>query len=395
MKNQHISFDDTETAFISKSNADLNRAVVLFKMISYNWLVRISPPFVNFAIWAHLPIKGLIKATIFRHFCGGESIEDCQKTIESLGKYKIGTILDYSVEGKDSETDFDNGLKQTLATVQRAKGDSSIPFSVFKPSGFVRFALLEKKNSGKTLSSEEEKEFDRFKERVNIICKTGYENNVPIYIDAEETWIQDTVDEVVRDMMMKYNKEKVMVYNTIQMYRTDRLAFLKSSYDHAVQNNYKLGFKIVRGAYMEKERDRAKKMGYTSPIQPDKVSSDRDYDLAVKFCVEHIDRMAVCAGTHNEQSCLNLVALMEEKSLPHNHPNIWFSQLYGMSDHISYNLAKKGYNVSKYVPYGPVTSVLPYLIRRAQENTSAAGQMGRELSLLTMEKQRRSKLNGK
>lgn len=395
MKNQHISFDDTETAFISKSNADLNRAVVLFKMISYNWLVRISPPFVNFAIWAHLPIKGLIKATIFRHFCGGESIEDCQKTIESLGKYKIGTILDYSVEGKDSETDFDNGLKQTLATVQRAKGDSSIPFSVFKPSGFVRFALLEKKNSGKTLSSEEEKEFDRFKERVNTICKTGYENNVPIYIDAEETWIQDTVDEVVRDMMMKYNKEKVMVYNTIQMYRTDRLAFLKSSYDHAVQNNYKLGFKIVRGAYMEKERDRAKKMGYTSPIQPDKVSSDRDYDLAVKFCVEHIDRMAVCAGTHNEQSCLNLVALMEEKSLPHNHPNIWFSQLYGMSDHISYNLAKKGYNVSKYVPYGPVTSVLPYLIRRAQENTSAAGQMGRELSLLTMEKQRRSKLNGK
>ncbi|HNP99766.1 MAG TPA: proline dehydrogenase family protein [Bacteroidia bacterium] len=390
-----MSFDDTETAFISKSNADLNRAVVLFKMISYNWLVRISPPFVNFAIWAHLPIKGLIKATIFRHFCGGESIEDCQKTIERLGKYKIGTILDYSVEGKDSETDFDNGLKQTLATVQRAKGDSSIPFSVFKPSGFVRFALLEKKNAGKTLSSEEEKEFDRFKERVNTICKTGYENNVPIYIDAEETWIQDTVDEVVRDMMMKYNKEKVMVYNTIQMYRTDRLAFLKSSYDHAVQNNYKLGFKIVRGAYMEKERDRAKKMGYTSPIQPDKVSSDRDYDLAVKFCVEHIDRMAVCAGTHNEQSCLNLVALMEEKSLPHNHPNIWFSQLYGMSDHISYNLAKKGYNVSKYVPYGPVTSVLPYLIRRAQENTSAAGQMGRELSLLTMEKQRRSKLNGK
>ena len=390
MKNQHISFDDTETAFISKSNADLNRAVVLFKMISYNWLVRMSPPFVNFAIWAHLPIKGLIKATIFRHFCGGESIDDCQRTIESLSKYHIGTILDYSVEGKESEADFDLGLKQTLATVQRAKGDSSIPFSVFKPSGFVRFALLEKKNAGKELTPAEQEEFERFKNRVNTICKTGFENNVPIYVDAEETWIQDAVDDVVREMMMKYNKEKVMVYNTIQMYRTDRLAFLKAEYEHAVANNYHTGFKIVRGAYMEKERERAKKMGYPSPIQPDKVASDRDYDAAVKFCVDHIDRMAVCAGTHNEQSCLNLVALMEEKKLPHNHPNIWFSQLYGMSDHISYNLSKKGYNVSKYVPYGPVTSVLPYLIRRAQENTSAAGQMGRELSLLMMEKKRRS-----
>ena len=390
MKNQHISFDDTETAFISKSNADLNRAVVLFKMISYNWLVRMSPPFVNFAIWAHLPIKGLIKATIFRHFCGGESIDDCQRTIESLSKFNIGTILDYSVEGKESEADFDLGLKQTLATVQRAKGDSGIPFSVFKPSGFVRFALLEKKNAGKELTPAEQEEFERFKNRVNTICKTGFENNVPIYVDAEETWIQDAVDDVVREMMMKYNKEKVMVYNTIQMYRTDRLDFLKAEYQHAVANNYHTGFKIVRGAYMEKERERAKKMGYPSPIQPDKVASDRDYDAAVKFCVDHIDRMAVCAGTHNEQSCLNLVALMEEKKLPHNHPNIWFSQLYGMSDHISYNLAKKGYNVSKYVPYGPVTSVLPYLIRRAQENTSAAGQMGRELSLLMMEKKRRS-----
>ncbi|HRH67240.1 MAG TPA: proline dehydrogenase family protein [Bacteroidia bacterium] len=390
MKNQHISFDDTETAFTSKSNADLNRAVVLFKMISYNWLVRMSPPFVNFAIWAHLPIKGLIKATIFRHFCGGESIDDCQRTIESLSKYHIGTILDYSVEGKESEADFDLGLKQTLATVQRAKGDSSIPFSVFKPSGFVRFALLEKKNAGKELTKDEQEEFERFKNRVNTICKTGFENNVPIYVDAEETWIQDAVDDVVREMMMKYNKEKVMVYNTIQMYRTDRLDFLKAEYQHAVANNYHTGFKIVRGAYMEKERERAKKMGYPTPIQPDKVASDRDYDAAVKFCVDHIDRMAVCAGTHNEQSCLNLVALMEEKKLPHNHPNIWFSQLYGMSDHISYNLAKKGYNVSKYVPYGPVTSVLPYLIRRAQENTSAAGQMGRELSLLMMEKKRRS-----
>lgn len=393
MKNYLVSFDDTETAFQSKSNADLNRAYMLFKIISFNWLVKISPPFVNFAIWSHLPIKGLIKKTIFRHFCGGESISECDATIANLSKYNIGTILDYSVEGKELEADFDNSLQQTLATVQRAKGDKRIPFSVFKPSGFVRFGLLEKKNAGQALSASEADEFNRFRERVKKICQTGFDNNVPIYIDAEETWIQDAVDELVQEMMMLFNKEKVMVYNTIQMYRTDRLSFLKSAYEHAVVNNYKAGFKIVRGAYMEKERERALKMGYTSPIQPNKESTDRDFDASLRFCIEHIDRMAVCAGTHNEQSCLFLVGLMNEFNLPANHPHVWFSQLYGMSDHISYNLSKNGFNVTKYVPYGPVTSVLPYLIRRAHENTSAAGQMGRELSLLTIEKKRRHKIS--
>lgn len=391
MENEIISFDNTQVAFAAKSDADLDRAYMLFKMISYNWLVKISPPLVNFVLWAHLPINGIICKTIFRHFCGGENIEKCQETIEKLGHYHIGTILDYSVEGKESEEEFDNGLKQTLATIYRAKGDPKIPFSVFKPTGFARFALLEKKNAGLDLTPAEKEEYIRFVGRVEAMCKTGFENNVPIFIDAEETWIQDVIDEVAREMMKRYNKEKAMVYNTIQMYRTDRLDYLRDSIAHARQNGYKLGMKIVRGAYMEKERDRAAKMNYRSPIQPDKAATDRDYDASLKMCIDNIDIVSVCCGSHNERSSLLLVQMMKEKKLPVNHDHIWFSQLYGMSDHISYNLAAAGYNVCKYVPYGPVTAVLPYLIRRAQENTSVAGQTGRELSLIITEKKRRKK----
>jgi proline dehydrogenase len=389
MKKSSISFDNTEIAFAGKSDSDLNRAYWLFKLLHYNWLVKLSPPFVKFALWSKLPVRGLIRKTVFKHFCGGENIRDCRKTIDELGKYQIGTILDYSVEGKESEEDFDAGLNQTLATIEEAKSNANVPFSVFKPSGFVRFALLEKINAKKTLTEEEQKEFQRFRNRVETICQTGFEKNVPIYIDAEQSWIQDVIDDLVRDMMMKHNKEKVMVYNTIQMYRTDRLQFLETSYDHARKNNYKLGMKIVRGAYMEIERRRASQYGYSSPIHRDKDSTDKSFDDSLRFCVANINDIAICCGTHNEQSCLLLTELMLEKGLANNHPNIWFSQLYGMSNHISYNLAKAGYNVSKYVPYGPVTSVLPYLIRRAQENTSVKGQTGRELSLILTEKKRR------
>ncbi len=391
MKNNIVSFDNTEVAFSGKSDKDLNRAYWLFKIISYNWLVRMSPPFVNTAIALHLPIKGIVKATAFRHFCGGESIEECKKTIEELGRYHIGTILDYSVEGKESEEDFELGLKETLSTIQNAKGNQNIPFCVFKPTGFARFALLEKIHAKQSLTDDEKIEFEKVKSRMQKICQAGSDNDVPLYVDAEETWIQDVVDDLVQEMMMRYNKEKVMVYNTIQLYRTDRLDFLKRSYEHAKQNNYMLGVKVVRGAYMEKERKRAKEINYTSPIYSDKISSDKAYDDALRFCVDHIDSIAFCCGTHNENSALLLTDLMLEKNLSNNHPHIWFSQLYGMSDHISYNLAKLGYNVSKYVPYGPVTSVLPYLIRRAQENTSVKGQTGRELSLILMEKKRRKK----
>jgi len=392
MQNSVVSFDDTEVAFKAKSDADLNRAYWLFRLLAYNWLVKISPPFIDFALWARLPVKGLIRATVFRHFCGGETIEKCTSTIAALAEYNIGTILDYSVEGHGSDADFDTALSQTLATIQQAKKDHRIPFSVFKPTGFGSLEMLEKKNSGQPLSPEEQRQFDSFRSRIETICQAGFDNNVPIYIDAEQTWIQDTVDEIVREMMKKFNREKVMIYNTLQMYRNDRLTFLEKSYTHAVENGYHLGLKIVRGAYMEKERKRAVEMNYPSPIQPDKTGTDAHYNEAIKFCINHLDRVAVCVGTHNENSCLLMTGLMQEKNIPNNHPHIWFSQLYGMSDHISYNLSKAGFNVSKYVPYGPVESVLPYLIRRAQENTSVAGQTSRELRLISMEKKRRAGL---
>lgn len=389
MEKAPLSFEDTATAFQAKSDADLNRAYWLFKLISFNWLVKMSPPFVNFALWAKLPVKGIIRATAFRHFCGGESIEDCKGTIQALGAYGIGTILDYSVEGKEEEEEFDKSLDQTLSTIEQARKDDHIPFSVFKPTGFARMALLEKKNSGQLLTAEEEQEYSRFKQRILRLCQAGADAGVPIYIDAEESWIQDVIDAVATEMMQRFNREKVIIFNTLQLYRHDRYNFLLKSYNHAVSNNYLLGVKLVRGAYMEKERERAQKEGYPSPIHDSKTKSDEDYNRALRFCIEHIDRISFCAGTHNEFSCLLLTELMTAHSIPHDHPHIWFSQLYGMSDHISYNLAKHGYNVSKYVPYGPVAAVLPYLIRRAQENTSVAGQTSRELLLIRRERQRR------
>jgi proline dehydrogenase len=391
MQNNTVSFEDTATAFAAKSDGDLQRAYWLFKLISYNWLVKISPPFVNTAIALRLPIKGIIRSTIFRHFCGGETIADCEKTIRHLHDFNIGTILDYSVEGKESETDFEQSLNQTLATIERAKGDAAIPFSVFKPTGIARFGLLEKKNSGTALTADEQQEYERFLYRFDSICKKGFENNVPIFVDAEESWIQDTIDEVATLMMKKYNRERVIVYNTLQLYRHDRLEYLKRSINEAKQGNYFAGFKLVRGAYMEKERARANQLNYASPIQPDKEATDRDYDQALTYAIQHIESVSICAGSHNEGSNLLLTQLMREKGLINNHPHIWFSQLYGMSDHISFNLSKAGYNVCKYVPYGPVTAVLPYLIRRAQENTSVAGQTGRELSLILTERKRRKK----
>ena len=389
MKDHLVSFDDTETAFLSKSDRDLKRAYWLFKIISFNWLVRISPPFVQFALWAKLPVKGLIRATAFRHFCGGENIESCSETIRKLAEFNIGTILDYSVEGKESEEDFDKGLIETLSTISRAKGDKNIPFCVFKPTGFARFALLEKKNAGILLTSEEEKEFDSYKKRIEKICQASFDADVPVFIDAEESWIQDVIDDTATEMMMKFNKVKPLIFNTLQMYRTGRIDYLEKCIQHAKNNKYIPGFKIVRGAYMEKERLRAAKLNIPSPIQADKAGTDNDYNAALKIIIRNLGSAALCCGTHNESSSLLLVELMETNKLPNNHKYVWFSQLYGMSDHISYNLANKGYNVCKYVPYGPVEGVLPYLIRRAQENTSVAGQTSRELNLLKTERTRR------
>lgn len=386
----NISFDNTEIAFSGMSNADLNRAYWLFKVININFLVKIGPPITTAAIKIGLPITPLIRATIFKQFCGGESITDCAKTITQLGKYNIGTILDYSVEGESTEQAFDATCEETIATVKRAKGDANIPFSVFKVTGLARFGLLEKLDAKEELSFEEKKEFERVKDRVRRICQTAYELNVRIFMDAEESWIQQTIDNLSMDMMRLFNKEKVIVYNTFQFYRHDRLQAMKDFDAQLSSENILMGVKLVRGAYMEKERKRAADMNYASPIQADKRSSDVDYDLGLAYCVEHLNRIAICAGTHNENSSAYLVDLMAKHNIAPNDERIYFSQLLGMSDNLSYNLANSGYNVAKYVPYGPVKSVLPYLFRRAQENTAIAGQMGRELGLILKEKKRRA-----
>ena len=385
-----ISFDNTEIAFQGKSKKDLNRAYWLFKLVSNNTLVKVGPALLNIALFLRFPILGLIKTTIFKHFCGGESIIDSQKTIEELSHYQIGTILDYSVEGQESEANFDVVMEETIATIERAAGDNKIPFSVFKITGVGRFALLEKVNAKQTLSENEKKEYERVKNRINTICKKAHSLSVPIFIDAEESWIQDTIDDIAIAMMHQYNKERAIVYNTLQMYRWDRLAYLKQCYADAENHKYFLGLKLVRGAYMEKERARAEKLGYASPIQKNKASTDKDYDIAIFFCVENIDRIAFCAGTHNENSSAKLTKLLVDKGIDKNDNRVYFSQLLGMSDHISYNLAFAKYNVAKYVPYGPVKEVMPYLIRRAEENTSITGQTSRELALIMKEKARRS-----
>ncbi|MEO6883240.1 MAG: proline dehydrogenase family protein [Bacteroidia bacterium] len=390
-----ISFDNTEIAFSGKTATDLNRSYWLFKMVSNMRLVKIGKSLTTFAINFHLPIKSIIKATIFKQFCGGETIAECDHTIEVLQKYKVGTILDYSVEGKKSEKDLEATTLETIATIEKAKNNSGIPFCVFKVTGIARFDLLEKYETENGLTESEKKDFEIIKNRVKRICKAAFEASVSIFIDAEESWIQKAIDDLADEMMALYNHEKAIIYNTFQLYRTDRLNFLKRSLENARSKNYFLGAKLVRGAYMEKERLRAAQKNSISPIHENKINADKDYDAALSFCVENIASISFCAGTHNEKSSMYLAQLMQEKGITLSDKRIYFSQLFGMSDHISFNLANGGYNVAKYVPYGPVKEVLPYLIRRAQENTSVKGQTGRELGLIIKEKARRKKEGSK
>ena len=336
----------------------------------------------------YFPIP-IIKATIFKQFCGGESIEDCEITISELANKNVKTILDYSVEGKQQEEVFEENLQEALRTIQKAKQHPFIPFSVIKLTGFARFELLQKMNDKKQLSEKEIAEFEKVKNRVNILCETAFNSEIPLFIDAEETWIQDPIDMLVLEMMRKYNKQKVIVYNTVQLYRWDRLAFFKHLLEIAEKENFFIGMKLVRGAYVEKERERAIKMNYKDPIQKTKEDTDKDFNLALKFCVENINRISFCCGTHNEESSQYLIDLMKQHQLAINDSRIYFAQLLGMSNHISVNLAKANFNVAKYVPYGPVKDVTPYLIRRAEENTSIAGQTGRELQLILKELERR------
>ncbi len=385
-----VSFDNLENSFSFRSNHEIRRAYWLFKAIGVPAVVKFGSNLANAALKYHIPVKGIIRKTIFRHFCGGEDINDCAFTINRLGQLGVGSILDYSVEGKEDEVEFEHSCDEILATVRRAQHDKYIPFSVFKVTGLGRFALLEKVSSKESLSSEEAAEYSRIKERVRKICEEGSQLNVRVFIDAEESWIQPAIDELATLMMEKYNQNGVVIYNTIQLYRHDRLEFLKTSLQKAQEGNYFLGLKLVRGAYMEKERERAQAKGYASPIHSSKEGSDKDYDEALRYCLKHLDRIAICAGTHNEKSSLLLTQLMAEHHIAPSDERIYFSQLLGMSDHISFNLSHAGYKVAKYVPSGPVAAVLPYLTRRTQENTSISGQMGGELALLTAEMERRN-----
>ncbi|MDQ4139756.1 MAG: proline dehydrogenase family protein [Bacteroidota bacterium] len=384
-----LSFDDTAIAFASKSDAELMKMYALFATMNNNFLVKTGGNLVHRAFKWGLPVKFLIKPTIFQHFCGGENLIECNQAIQSLAQANIGTILDYSVEGENDENSFDRTTKEVLATIEKANTSKHIPFSVFKVSGIADSRILEKIQAKEKLSPAEEKAFARAKARMETLCQRAHQYGISIFVDAEESWFQDVVDDLTYEMMAKYNKEKAIVYNTYQLYRHDRLEVLKRDYQNAVDQDYYLGAKLVRGAYMEKEARRAAEQGYVNPINPTKEASDALFNEALTFCVEHLDRIAICAGTHNEESSYLLVDLMAQHNIAPNDKRIYFAQLYGMSDNLSYNLAHAGYNVAKYVPYGPVEAVIPYLLRRAEENTAIAGQSSREFNLIKKEIQRR------
>ncbi|MBT7481031.1 MAG: proline dehydrogenase [Flavobacteriales bacterium] len=382
-------FNNLEVAFSDKSNADLNRAHLLFKTISSPFLSKILTSMVKICLWLKLPITPIIKATVFKHFCGGTTIKNSQKVMAKLWESHIGTILDYSAEGKKSEEDFNHVMEETIRTILKSKNEKSIPFSVFKFTGLCSFSLLEKMSYNSVLTKKEEVEKGLFLSRIETICRTAAENKVPIFIDAEESWIQNAIDNITMEMMRKYNKEEACIYNTLQMYRNDRITYLNELVSDIKDNKYFVGLKLVRGAYHEQEIERAKQKNYPCPVHTIKENTDTDYNKALRICMENIDRISVCAGTHNEESSSLLMDLMQQHNIQKGDKRIFFSQLLGMSDHISYNIANSGFNVAKYVPYGPVKDVLPYLIRRAEENTSIAGQMGRELTNIIEEKKRR------
>ncbi len=401
-----VSFENTANAFEHKSDKELKKAAFLFSSMGYSSLVRLGTRLTPWMIRSGMPVKGLIRDTIFAQFVGGETLDETAGVARKLGEYHVQVILDYGVEGGDEgEAGFDHAQAEFIRVIDYAATQPNIPFMSIKVTGFARFGLLEKldgameNNSGplmkrytqalEVLTPAEKEEWQRVSQRMQQICRTAAEKKIGVLVDAEETWIQDPVDVLTILMMEQFNKDRAVVYNTIQHYRSDRLSFLKDSYEAATQRNFILGAKLVRGAYMEKERKRALEMGYVSPIQPEKEATDRDYNEGVAFCIEHLDRIAVIVASHNEYSNLYAVELLRRRGMSLDHPHIHFSQLYGMSDNITFNLAKAGCAVSKYLPFGPIRDVIPYLMRRAQENSSMSGQTGRELGLIRKEMKRR------
>ena len=404
-----ISFDNTEYAFAYKSNAELIKARLMYSVMGNPSLLKMGLSLIPGAIKWNIPFtKPLLRGTIFQQFVGGENLQQTAVVANKLEKFNVQVILDYGVEGgSDGEEGFEKSMNEFIGVIDYAATQKNIPFMSIKITGIVRFTLLEKIDSAmhasegslvnrykkvvSELPAQEKEEWQRVVDRLDRICEESSVKGIGVLVDAEDSWIQDPVDAMTMLMMDHYNKEKVVVYNTLQLYRHDRLAFLKDSYTASVERNFILGAKLVRGAYMEKERERAAVMGYPSPIQPDKASTDRDYDAATAFCISHLDKIALIVASHNEQSNLFATQQLSANGLPHNHPHIHFSQLYGMSDNITFNLAKNNYSVSKYLPFGPIKDVVPYLMRRAQENSSVAGQTGRELNFIKQELLRRKK----
>lgn len=391
----NISFDNTENAFAYKSDKDLKKAKFLFTSMSFQWVVEAGVRLTPFAMKTGLPVRGLIRNTIFKQFVGGETLEETGTVGNTLAKYGVDVILDYGVEGKEGENNFEHATEEFLRVINYAATQPNIPFISIKVTAFARFKLLERLHeaprvrSGVHDNEAEEEEWKRVRERMYRICTAATQKNISVLVDAEESWIQDPVDRLTMEMMEIFNKDRAVIYNTIQLYRHDRLHFLNLSYKIAQQKSFIAAFKLVRGAYMEKERIYAAQKGIPSPIQADKQSTDADYDAAVAFCIDNLENIACIVASHNETSCQLAIELMEKKQLRFHHKHLHFSQLYGMSDHISFNLAKAGFSVSKYVPFGPIKEVIPYLMRRAQENSSVSGQTGRELALIKKELSRR------
>lgn len=382
-------FNDVETAFRLKTDAELDRAIFIFEMIDRPLLVKAGTALTKLSLKLRLPVQGLIKKTIFNQFCGGITEEDCMPVIKTLHTKNVHSILDYSVEGKEKESEFEKAIERKTNIVKFIADKKEIPFAVFKPTGIGRFEIWQKVSANASLSLEEEEEWQRIRNRVNDICEVAYNHKVKLLADGEESWMQAAADNLIEEMMFKYNREEVIIYNTLQCYRWDRIQYLKDLHARAKVEGFRIGAKIVRGAYMERENARAKRMGYVSPICENKEATDVSFNGALTYCLANIDDISVFVGTHNEVSNYLALQIMEDKGIAIDDDRVWFSQLFGMSEHISYNLAEKGYNVVKLVPFGPVKEVVPYLIRRAEENTSVRGQTNRELSLLYEERKRR------
>jgi proline dehydrogenase len=388
-KDVPVSFEDTSIAFRNKSDKELLLSYLIFGLTKSPFLVKFLSQAAKLTLALGLPVKPIIKSTVFKQFCGGEKESEYENVVGKLGQSGIGAILDYSVEGTEDETGFEATKNELLKIIEKSKTNPDIPCTCMKMTAIGPFELYEKVTANKALSVEDQREWDRVKKRFETICEASFHADKPIYIDAEESWIQQAIDDLTEEMMSRYNRSKAIVFTTLQLYRWDRNDYFLELIRRARAEGYKVGVKIVRGAYIEKERERAKRHGYRSPINATKEGTDREYDRAVEIFIDNIDAVEICVGTHNEASCKLLLKLMADKKLPNDHPHIYFSQLYGMSDNISFNLANAGYNVSKYLPYGPVESTLPYLARRAEENTAIAGQMSKELEIIVTERNRR------